>query len=408
MRNKFLFFSYRKSAVLNLLIIFQIALWLFYVSSLVSLLNFDNSYKNRYNRSFPTKNSKIMVFYKMIAKMETVEDEEKDRKILKNILNYLETNNYKFGMLQRKDAAIPMEVLGINSKTIKSNFTKSEIYYNKLYPIKMNYEMVKSYKENISGKINFDQWKEKNNSIPVILGQNFSKKFKIGDTFTYKSKKYTVMCFFKKDTLAFDHTGPVDSSFLLNGSMIIPLDLNNYIENFNYTPIVLYFNNSNEKNIKKLEEDLSNITPDADIENFNENLEEFLKKIETEKNIEIFRVFIISLIATASIATTIYYKISSNKDKIGVLFSVGISKSKIFEMFTFEFSINVIIGILCGSYFYLKNCKNVYAFFINENLIFNLYSSMFILLIIVICVLITGFNKINKLSPKEMVGGFIE
>lgn len=106
--------------------------------------------------------------------------------------------------------------------------------------------------------------------------------------------------------------------------------------------------------------------------------------------------------------TTIYYKISSNKDKIGVLFSVGISKSKIFEMFTFEFSINVIIGILCGSYFYLKNCKNVYAFFINENLIFNLYSSMFILLIIVICVLITGFNKINKLSPKEMVGGFIE
>lgn len=64
MKSKFIFFDIKRNFIVNVLIILEVALWIFYAASLVSLTNFDRSYRNRYNRSISIDNSKFMTFYK--------------------------------------------------------------------------------------------------------------------------------------------------------------------------------------------------------------------------------------------------------------------------------------------------------------------------------------------------------
>lgn len=409
MDNKFLFFDFKRSKVLNLLIILQVALWLFYTSSLVSLIKFDTAYRSRYSKSFNVENSAVMVFYKMIAKSVTNEDKLMNIDKIQQVLSYLKSNNYSYAMIQREENKdIPLEVLGLNSKDLKANFTSTESFYDKLYPIYFNWEMLNNYKKNIIEDINHEQWQEKDNNIPVILGYNFSKRFKVGDNFHYDGKDYSIEGFFKKDILAFDFTSSVDSSFSLNSSLIVPLNEKQFFENFNYEPITIYFDGNKEIELSTLDKNISNISRDITIKGLDKDLNEFLSELSAKRIFETVRIFIISLIATSSIAITILYKIMNDKDRIGILFSLGISKAKIFRIFSLEFLINVFVGILFGSVFYLKNYKKVYAFFINEGLLINLYVSIVILLVIIFCILLIGFRQMNKLTPKEMVGGFKE
>lgn len=409
MKDRFLFFDFKRSKLLNILIIIQVALWLFYVAALVSLIKFDDSYRNRYNRSLPMDNGQLMVFYKMMLKDNAGEMEESNLKELKSSLDYLEKNNYKYGMLKREENKyIPSEVLGIKIKNMKPKFNRTKERYDEIYPIYMSWNMVNNYMSQLKGEITKDDWKEDQRSIPVILGSSFSNKAKVGDRFQYEGKEYVIKGFFKRDILAFDYTNVVDSSFLLNDCFVIPLDKNKYIENFGYEPISIYLNKSQVEDIDKLINGVKEVSPNIVIKSFYNDLDEFLEELRSKRIFETIRILIVSLIATASIVTTIFYKILSNKDRIGILFSVGISKKKIFKMLSTEFLTYVASGIIVGSLFYLKNCKEIYAFFINEDLLLNLYIAMGVIIVIVMIVLLIGFNKVNKLSPKEMVGGFKE
>lgn len=409
MKDRFLFFDFKRSKLLNVLIIIQIALWLFYVAALVSLIKFDDSYRKRYNRSLPMDNGQLMVFYKMMLKDNAGEMEESNLKELKSSLDYLEKNNYKYGMLKREENKyIPSEVLGIKIKNIKPKFNRTKERYDELYPIYMSWNMVNNYMSQLKGEITKDDWKEDQRSIPVILGSSFSNKAEVGDRFQYEGKEYVIKGFFKRDILAFDYTNVVDSSFLLNDCFVIPLDKNKYIENFSYEPISIYLNKSQVEDIDKLINGVKEVSPNIVIKSFYNDLDEFLEELRSKRIFETIRILIVSLIATASIVTTIFYKILSDKDRIGILFSVGISKKKIFKMLSIEFLTYVALGIIVGSLFYLKNCKEIYAFFINEDLLLNLYIAMGVIIVIVMTVLLIGFNKVNRLSPKEMVGGFKE
>lgn len=409
MKDTFLFFDFKRSKLINILLVLQIALWLFYASSLISLLKFDISYKHRYTNSLPIDTAQLITFSKMIIKNSSDETQLQNTTDLKNILKYLDNNNYKYGLLLRESKnSIPFDVLKVSLNTIKPNFNRTKERYDNIYPIYMNSGMLNNYLKNIDGSISISDWNYNNSNIPVILGSSFSKSMKINDAFDYNNKKYIVKGFFKENTLAFDYTNIVDSSFLLNDSFVIPLDINNYVSNFNYEPISVYLTNEQNDNIINFKKDISKISSNISLSNFKEDLDVFLEELNSKRIFETVRILIISLTATASIITTIGYKILKDKDRIGVLYCIGINKVKIFKTLSFEFLIYVFIGIILGSLFYMKNCKDVYAFFINENLIPNLYTSMFILILIILLILLSSFKLINKLTPKEMVGGFKE
>ncbi|WP_238860006.1 MULTISPECIES: FtsX-like permease family protein [unclassified Clostridium] len=407
MKSKFIFFDIKRNLIVNVLIILEVALWIFYAASLVSLINFDRSYRNRYNRSISIDNSKFMTFYKMILKEnKDIEDYKND---IKESLELISKNNYTYGFIQRDlYTDIPIDVLGLNSKDLESNFTEKDTNDELIHPIGFNYGMIEHYQNNITQEISKEEWIRSDEYVPVIVGNDLAKKVKVGTSYVANNITYKIVGQFKKDVLAFDYTNSVDSSFLLNKSFVIPLSDETFFQNFGYQPITIFFNGDKENNSTELESNIRKISDDIVVSDFGDDLDKFLEEIKSKKYYEIFRIIIITIIASASIITTISYKITEDVDRIGILYSFGISKKDIFKTFSSEFLINILIGIIGGSLFYLKNCGSVYAFFINENLLFNLYISIGILLLTIILIMLMSFKEINKLTPKEMMGGFTE
>ncbi|MGL5152844.1 MAG: FtsX-like permease family protein, partial [Clostridium sp.] len=203
-------------------------------------------------------------------------------------------------------------------------------------------------------------------------------------------------------------TNSVNSSFLLDSTFVIPLSNEEYFKNFQFEPITIFFNEEKSKGISKISNELRKISEETLLSDFEKDLDEFLDELKAKKHYEIIRILIVTILATTSIITTISYKINDDKNKIGILYSMGIEKKKIFYIFSMEFYVNILIGIIGGTLFYLKECQDVYVFFINENLLFNLYVAIILLIAITLASILTAFVQINRLTPREMVGGFSE
>ncbi|MBE6050310.1 MAG: ABC transporter permease [Clostridium sp.] len=409
MDRKFIFFDIKRNFIANLLIIIEVALWIFYTASLVSLINFDNSYKKRYRRSIPIENAEVMKFYKMGISGDYEESRDDCNNKIKESLKLIKDNGYNYGFIQRNIAQeFPSEIFGINENDLKGNFTKMEKNLPKVSSIGFNYGMIENYKNNINGEVFNEEWVIKDNLIPVIVGCDIAEKVKVGESYIKDEITYKIIGTFKKDTLAFDYTNTVDSSFLLNKSFVIPLSEDKFFENFNYEPITIFFKGDKAEVSSNLNKGIEKVSSDIVVEDFENDLDKFLYELRTKKYYEICRIFIVTIIALTSIITTISYKIVSDRDRIGILYSFGTSKKDIFKIFATEFSVNILIGIFGGSLFYIKNCASVYSFFINENLLFNLYISIGILFVVIFLITLTGLSKINKLTPREMIGGFVE
>lgn len=409
MDRKFIFFDIKRNFIVNLLIIIEVALWIFYTASLVSLINFDNSYKKRYRRSIPIENAEVMKFYKMGISGDYEESRDDCNNKIKESLKLIKDNGYNYGFIQRNIAQeFPSEIFGINENDLKGNFTKMEKNLPKVSSIGFNYGMIENYKNNINGEVFNEEWVIKDNLIPVIVGCDIAEKVKVGESYIKDEITYKIIGTFKKDTLAFDYTNTVDSSFLLNKSFVIPLSEDKFFENFNYEPITIFFKGDKAEVSSNLNKGIEKVSSDIVVEDFENDLDKFLYELRTKKYYEICRIFIVTIIALTSIITTISYKIVSDRDRIGILYSFGTSKKDIFKIFATEFFVNILIGIFGGSLFYIKNCASVYSFFINENLLFNLYISIGILFVVIFLITLTGLSKINKLTPREMIGGFVE
>ncbi|SFU86556.1 FtsX-like permease family protein [Clostridium sp. DSM 8431] len=409
MNNKFIFFDIRRNWIVTILVTVEIALWIFYTASLVSLINFDNSYRNRYNRAIPVNNSEVIKFYKVILNDDYFENKDVYDSYIKESLKVVSNNNYTYGFVQRDNyEEIPIESFGLNLDNLQSNFTMMDKFNSLTNPIGFNYGMIENYKKNIIGEISEEEWIRNDNFIPIIIGSEIAKKLKIGDTYEVNNINYKVIGEFKKDTLAYDYTNTVDSSFLLNTSFVIPLSEDKYFENFNGEPITIFFNGDMETGAAKINKEIQDVSKDIVISSSSEDLDKFLDELKSKKYYEICRILIVSIIASASIFTTISYKINRDRDRIGILYSFGTTKRNIFKIFSGEFFISIFIGIIGGSIFYLKKCASVYVFFINENIYLNLFLSLGILLLLIFSIMLLGFNQINKLTPKEMIGGFVE
>lgn len=409
MKDKFIFFDLKRNFIVNILIVIEVALWIFYTGALVSLFKFESSYKNRYNRSIPINNAEVMTFYKMGISGKYYENKEVFDNYIKDSLKLIEDNGYTYGFVQKQEnESFPFEVFGFDPKQLHGNLTEMDKDLEKASAIGFNYGMIENYKNNIIGEISKDDWVRNDNFIPVIVGSEIGSKVNIGQTYMYNDVTYKIIGKFKKDILAFDYTNVVDSSFLLNKSFVIPVSEEKFFENFQYEPITIFFNGDKQTNYEELNKSINEITEDIVISNFEDELNKFFGELKSKRYYAVCRIIVISIIASASIVTTISYKINEEKDKIGILYSIGITKKNIFKIFCLEFFTNILIGVIGGSLFYLRNCSSVYSFFINENLLSNLYISIMILLVIVLMIMISGFSQINKLTPKEMMGGFGE
>ncbi|MGL5152352.1 MAG: FtsX-like permease family protein [Clostridium sp.] len=328
---------------------------------------------------------------------------------IKKSLEVIEKNNYKYGFLQQiTDITLLFSDLDLDYTKFGQDITKLNKGSENVRFIGCSNGMLENYSKNIEGNMDFNSWNRDGKYIPVIIGSDFKGKIDLGYEFIVDNKKYKIVAYFKKDILGFDKSSSVNSSFLFNSTFVIPLSNEEYFENFQFEPITIFFGVDKRNGVNRISDEIKEVSEEITLSDFENDLGEFLQELKVKKHYEIIRILIVTVLATTSIITTISYKINEDKDKIGILYSVGIGKRNIFYTFSIEFYVNIFIGIIGGSLFYLKECKDVYAFFINENLLFNLYVGIILLLIITSISILTAFVQINRLTPREMVGGFSE
>lgn len=412
MKNKSLFFDFKRAFIINILIIIQIMFWVFYIGSFISIINFKETFIKRFDKYYPRENGAIITFEKLIMGNDKGENQEEIFKLLDN-------NNIEYEVVRdnyQGDDTIDMSLFSKDTSVFNSNYREDESPYNVIEPNTANYTFIRNKNKYIEGEIREDDWELKGNKIPIILGSNLRKLYNIGDIIKYegnsekyKDKIFEIKGFFKKDVM-FSTTGsPTMASQITNGKVFMPLSKNDLIMNFNFNPIIVYLNEDNlQAEVLSLKNQLNNINSDISINSFNVDLNRFLDQVEVNIMYEKVRLGIISLIIASAIITSIGYVINISRDRIGVLYAVGGSKKYIFKKALEEFMLVALIGCLLGEAFYLKEGKQVYTLFINENIGFNLLVSTILLLLIILLVVIVSLRKINKLSPRELIGGFIE
>lgn len=401
MKNKFLFFDIRRNFILNILIILQVISWIFYTASTISLFRFDNSFNERYASSYDINNTYNITFYKMIAFSNGDEGVKKDIESIGKIISYLDDNKYGFGFFKDTGQAIPISTLKSTIEELNEEFSLANKVGEFIQPIGFSTGMIDNF---TSANYSItEEWNKTGPYIPVVLGYNFKGKFEIGDTISNNEETYIVKGFFEKDALFYNYNDVVGSSFLLNSSFIIPLETSEYLDARNLNPIVLFLDDSLNKDT--VFNEIYSISNRVEVESLKDNLSGFLEEIDKKKLYETIRVLIIALMSTTSILITISYKLYTDRERIGILYSVGADKKRIYGIFSFEFMINVIIGLIIGSIFYQKNCYKLIYVFVNEYFMMNLYIAIVILLLIILLTLFIGFRQLNKLNPKDMIQG---
>ena len=263
--DKFLFFDIKRSKVINILIIIELAIWIFYSGSFISLAIFNDSFKNRLYNSFSPDNSSIIIFVDLIRKNPLPEDQESNQKVVKETLDFIKSLDLSYGLFREGDESqISVDELGMELDDIKPGYNDMEKFTTGLKPMYMSRHMLNYYNEHIYG--NIEIWNDSNNGeIPVILGDTFRSKYKLGDIISISDKSYKITGFFDKDIISFDYNNIMVTSYSLNGSMIIPVEDEKIISEYNAEPVLVYSKDGSKLDNVELRMNIKEICPDAKI-----------------------------------------------------------------------------------------------------------------------------------------------
>lgn len=413
MKNKSLFFDFKRTPIINILIIIQIMFWVFYMASFISILNFKTTFIKRFDEYYPRQNGARITFEKMM-----INDSSEIEKI-GEVYKCLDKNDIPYEIVRdnyQSTDVIEMNVFSQDLGIFYGKYRDDEFPNKIIEPNSANYTFIKNKSKFIEGEIEESEWKVLDNKIPIILGSNLRKLYNIGDRIsysgdnkTYKGKEFEIKGFFKAGVAFSTGTNSTNSSQIANGKVFIPLSKEDEISKFSFDPIVINLSENNlPKDISHIREQLNEISTNITIDNFDVDLNRFFDQIETSRLFEQIRLGIISFIIGSSIIISIGYRINISRERIGILYAFGGSKGYILKKVLEEFMVILFIGCLLGQVFYLKEGKSVYSFFLNENIGFNLVVATVLLILIILILVGISLRKINKLSPRELIGGLVE
>ena len=405
-----IFFKFSKEKMINILITLQLVLCIYYIYSFISIISFKDDYIKLYEKSYPVENGFLVNFAPAQLNNGTVDIEK--------LLGTLDNNNISYGiMLSNSDEKykIPVEELNISSRDLISKCEYAPLQPpSVINPWKVNFEALKYNENKIKGNINKEIWNRNNDDIPIVIGKNFDKKLNIGQRFYYNKQNYIIVGMFDDEILYSSYYDTVFDAIEISGSFMIPTSpedfkINNELATYNYEPITIYgYNDGTTIKIEELKQILKGYISLIEISDYKKDLNWFMDEIHFEILRKIIKTSIITILTIASLIISMIFKLLMNKEKIGVMYSIGLSKKDIFKTYLKEFILFIIISIILSFIVVSKFGKFSFRYFMIYNKVFYWCVALIILILLVIICLIVVFNKLNKMTPKDMMGGFIE
>ncbi|MGL4874111.1 MAG: hypothetical protein ACRC30_05615, partial [Clostridium sp.] len=302
---KFIFFDIKRNVIINVLLGIQICLWTVYMTSLVSLLTFDKSFNERYEKSFDIESVQSVGFERYFMKNAPFEVQVEDTI---KLVDYLKENKIEYGFYNRNGKEIEFETLNVTKKEMDDKFSRFISVEDKMYLKEFNYRLVKNYID-----IDEKEWNKNGNIVPCILGSSFKNKYRIGDEINNDGEVLKVKGFLDEGMLISEGMG-IGQAELLNSSVIIPIDEQKYLKESIVAPNIIIFDKVNIA--KDLPEELNKFT----FYRLKDSIDNHIKDINAEKVYDIGRAFTVSIIILGTIMVTIAYKVMSDKDRIGILY----------------------------------------------------------------------------------------
>lgn len=405
MVEKYLFFRKGKGLITNMFIILQVALWVYFISSLLSLVLFNDRFIKLYKKNFSLQNGLLITFDKP----------QLDGKVLniENLIKSFNENDIKYGVCIETGESIGSSVIGATQKEIKGSFASESYNEDLIKTVSVNNHII-NYLTDINSlyisELNVYDWNSGliDNKVPIIVGNNFKNILKINDEFEYEDTKYIVKGILEKNTILNNGYNTIVGTVLIDNKILLPINDNQIVESFSYEPFSIYSENNYEKS-----KDVITSIADKNLEaltfkDFNKDLNVYINDMNFEMSFEIIKNLIMTILTTISILITLAFKIKDSKDVIGILYTVGISKRRVFYMFITEFLSLMIIAAGIGIIFVTNGSEYVFKSFYNNFLYVSLLITLILLILIILIALVMSFKNINKLTPKEIMKGFIE
>lgn len=405
MVEKYLFFRKGKGLITNMFIILQVALWVYFISSLLSLVLFNDRFIKLYKKNFSLQNGLLITFDKP----------QLDGKVLniENLIKSFNENDIKYGVCIESGESIGSSVIGATQKEIKGSFASESYNEDLIKTVSVNNHII-NYLTDINSlyisELNVYDWNSGliDNKVPIIVGNNFKNILKINDEFEYEDTKYIVKGILEKNTILNNGYNTIVGTVLIDNKILLPINDNQIVESFSYEPFSIYSENNYEKS-----KDVITSIADKNLEaltfkDFNKDLNVYINDMNFEMSFEIIKNLIMTILTTISILITLAFKIKDSKDVIGILYTVGISKRRVFYMFITEFLSLMIIAAGIGIIFVTNGSEYVFKSFYNNFLYVSLLITLILLILIILIALVMSFKNINKLTPKEIMKGFIE
>ena len=306
----------------------------------------------------------------------------------------------------------------INDFFVKDSSTKDieNITYSKGYSLNGDFNFFNKFKFPIIKGRSFESTDfESTDSIPIILGYDFSKIFKLNDSIKYydeleeKIKEMKIIGFLEKDNYFFEDTFSPEGLYDLNKYILYPIEniskLNVKKDNPNYKYIMrnMYLNSFldtmliSDKDSTYLKNLLQSKATDLNLYNIKINngtklLESYKDMYNTQKKFMLVLFFIIVFFTSINIITSLTNHIMNRRKEYCIHLMCGATTRDIMKRVFFEVLILISLAF---------SCMIVVNYFLNKNsagLLYDIKSFIEVFIVSLILVIILASIPLKKIA----------
>lgn len=244
------------------------------------------------------------------------------------------------------------------------------------------------------------EYKEKE-YVPVLIGKDLTKYFKVGDVFqglnNDKSKKFKVIGILKENTSVLGATG-VYHIINADNYFIIPKTEENPFKTLE-GKIFFGRKTSNLKNFKEsVEQDFNDMNISTQVNLVDEKLEYVEKGIKSQRNLNYITFIVVLLFSSVGFISSLLYSINKRLSEFGVHLMSGGTISDMAKRIFIEVSIQIIISFVVAYIF-----RTVYVPY--KMKITDLYESIIYAVVICVSISIVPVTKVLRINIDQLLRG---
>lgn len=382
----------------TIFIVLQIALAFFLMFTLIEVKNGTAKTLKAIDSIYKDSSDMFTIFDLDLRNMNNSDRKEK-------ISKYINEKGYNYIVSSKGFLYIDKNnsINNLSEIFLESRFNNN--YYD-AHKIELDYKAYKYFNlEAVEGtgfkETDFEH--KENEDVPVLIGKELTKYFKVGDTFQglsndkKKNEKFKVIGIIKENSSVLSATGAYEI-LNIDNYFIIPKVQENVFETLG-GKIFFGRKTSDLKNFKeRVEQDFNDMNISTQVNLVDENLKDIERGIKTQRSLNNITFIVVLLFSSVGFISSLLYSINKRLSEFGVHLMSGGTISDIARRTFIEVSIQIIISFVVAYIF-----RTVYVPY--KMKITDLYESIIYAVVICIAISVVPVTKVLRINIDQLLRG---